>query len=109
MLETLFGSINRERVLLFIHARNEGYAREIARYFSTDLDPVQKQLERLEFGRVLASRSAGRTRLYLMNPQYPFLNELRILLDKALTFYTPEEREALINIRRRPRRKNKPL
>lgn len=33
MLEALLGSVNKERVLFFIYARGEGYAREIARFF----------------------------------------------------------------------------
>ena len=42
------GSSNRERVLLYLNFRKEGYAREISRYFRTDLTPVQKQLETRE-------------------------------------------------------------
>lgn len=109
MLEILLGSINRERVLIFLYCRKEGYAREISRFFQTDLDPIQKQLERLEFGGILYSRSAGRTKLYAMNPRYPFLKELQTLLKKTLTFYSVEERKNLTMIRRRPRRKGKPL
>jgi len=109
MLESLLGSITRERVLLFLYARDEGYPREISRFFKTDLDPVQKQLEKLEAGGILYSRSAGRTRLYAMNPRYPFLKEVNALLDKVLSFYPVEEREKLIMVRRRPRRKGKPL
>lgn len=109
MLGPILGSVNRERILLYLLIRNEGYAREIARFFKTDLAPIQKQLERLESGGVLYSRSAGRTRLYRLNPRYPFLGELRALLDKALTFYPPEEREKLTMTRTRPRRKGKPL
>ena len=109
MLESLLGSINRERVLLFLHARNEGYAREIARFFKTDLDPIQKQLERLEFGNVIYSRNAGKTRVYSLSPRYPFLAELKALLDKALSFYPVGEKEGLVMVRQRPRRKNKPL
>ncbi len=109
MFEALFGSVNRERVLLFIYARTDGYAREIARHFKSNLDPVQKQLERLETGGVLVCRIVGRTRLYSLNPRYPFLSELTSLLGKALSFYSPKEREGLTEIRRRPRRKNKPL
>lgn len=90
MLEALFGSINRERVLLFLHARNEGYSREIARFFKTDLDPIQKQLGRLEFGGVIYSRNTGKTRVYSLNPRYPYLAELSALLDKALSFYPVE-------------------
>lgn len=109
MLESLFGSINRERVLVFLHARGEGYAREIARFFKTDLDPVQKQLERLEFGGIIFNRNAGKTRVYALNPRYPFLAELKALLDKALSFYPAAEKEELIFVRQRPRRKDKPL
>jgi len=94
---------------VFILSRKEGYAREIARYFDTDLDPIQKQLEKLEVGGVLGSRTAGRTRLYSFNPRYPFLKELRSLLEKALSFYSKEEREELVMSRRRPRRRGKPL
>jgi len=109
MLESLFGSINRERVLSFLYARGEGYPREIARFFETDLNPIQKQLEKLEAGGVLYSRLAGKTRLYALNPRYAFLSELKGLLEKALSFYPQDEREALLMNRRRPRRQGKPL
>ena len=109
MLEAILGSLSSERVLVFIFARKEGYAREIARFFETDLDPIQKQLQKLELAGVLASRTVGRTRLYEFNPRYAFLKELRSLLEKALSFYPPEDRERLVMARRRQRRKGKPL
>lgn len=109
MLEPLLGSISAERVLIFILAREEGYAREIARFFDTDLYAIQKQLDKLEAGGVLASRLAGRTRLYILNPRYPFLKELKELLIKALSFYPEEAREQLIMNRRRPRGRGKTL
>jgi hypothetical protein len=109
MLESLLGSIGCERVLMFLFARDEGYAREIARFYDTDLNPVQKQLDKLESGGVLVSRKAGRTRLYAFNPRYPFLDELRALLEKALAFYPDELQDRLVMSRRRPRRRGKPL
>lgn len=109
MLEPILGSINRERVLVFILARKEGYAREIARFFKTDLDPIQKQLDRLEVGGVLVSRTAGRTRLFAFDPRYAFLGELQSLLRKTISFYPPEDRESLLMVRKRPRRRGKPL
>ena len=108
MLEPLFGSINKERILLFLLANKEGYARQIARYFKTDLSPIQRQLDRLEFGGILYSRQAGRTRLFGLNPRYPFLKELQALMTKALVFYPPEERKGLEKVRRRPRQRSKP-
>lgn len=109
MLEPLLGSTNAERSLLFVSVRTEGYAREIAKYYDTDLYGIQKQLEKLENGGVMASRMIGRTRLYSLNPRYAFLPELKALLEKALTFYPPDEQERLTTVRRRPRRKGKPL
>ena len=109
MIEILLGSKNAEKVLIYIFAREEGYAREIANYYKTGLTPIQKQLDRLEAGGVLASREVGRTRPYTFNPRYPFLNELKALLEKALSFYPAKEREDLIMNRRRPRAKGKAL
>lgn len=109
MLEGLLGSINRERVLMFLHCRNEGYAREIARFFNTTLNPIQKQLDRLENNGILTSKSSGKTRMYTLSPRYPFLSELKAMLEKALLFYPTDEQERLIMVRKRPRRKGKPL
>jgi len=109
MLQPILGSENIERVLVFIFARKEGYATEIARFFQTDLYGIQNQLDKLETGGVVVSRLAGRTRLYTFNPRYPFLTELHSLLDKALSFYPVDMREKLLMNRRRPRRRGKPL
>lgn len=109
MLEPLLASTNCERVLMFIAARDEGYLREMAAFYQSSPAPLLKQLEKLEAGGVLFSRLAGRTRLYGFNPRYPFLKELKALLDKALTFYPEDIRARLLESRRRPRRKGKPL
>jgi hypothetical protein len=109
MLEPILGSASRERVLIFLFAREEGYPREIARFFNTDLAPIQRQLIKLELNGVLSSRLAGRTRLYRLNPRYAFKPEIEGLLAKALDFYAPEERANLLLNRRRPRRSGKPL
>ncbi len=109
MLETLLGSTSCEQVLLFIHARQEGYPREIARFFDVDYRPIRNQLDKLEAGGILRSRSAGRTRLYSFNTQCPYLKELKALLDKVMTFCPDDLRERLIMKRRRPRRRGKPL
>jgi DNA-binding MarR family transcriptional regulator len=109
MLASLLGSRNAERVLIFISVREEGYAREIARFFETDLKSIQNQLDKLESAGVLSSRTVGRTRPYAFNLRYPFLTELKNLLEKALTFYPEEEREELVMNRRRPRGRRKTL
>jgi len=109
MLEPLLGSVNAERCLVFIVTREEGYANEIANFFATDIFGIQKQLEKFENGGVLVSNTVGRTRLYRFNPRYAFLKELILLLEKAITFYPIDEQERLRIVRRRPRRKGKPL
>jgi len=109
MIESLLGSKNAERVLIYIFAREEGYAREIAGFFETDLKSIQMQLDKFEKSGVLVSRTVGRTRPYVFNLRYPFLNEVRALLEKALSFYPEKEREELLMNRRRPRARGKAL
>jgi hypothetical protein len=109
MLQSLVGSRNAERILLFLLAREEGYPTEIARLFGTDLYGVQCKLDGLEAGGILVSKKVGRTRLYRFNPGYPLLVELKALLRKSLTFYPERLREELTMNRRRPRRRGKPL
>lgn len=109
MIEVLLGSKNAERVLIYIFSREEGYAREISRYFQTDLKSIQNQLDRLEKGGVLVSREVGRTRPYMFNPRYSFLNELKRLLEKAISFYPQEDQDQLMMNRRRPRARGKTL
>ena len=109
MLEPLLGSESKERVLLFLLAREEGYATEIARFYDTDLYGIQNQLDRLETGGVLVSRKVGRTRVYTFNPRYALLEELQALLEKALSFYPKAVRDDLLLNRRRPRLRGKPL
>lgn len=109
MLDPILGSVNAERVLVFLLARGEGYARGIARFFGADPDSIHKQLVKLESGGVLTSKEVGRTVLYQFNPRYAFLPELKQLVEKALSFYPEGERERLMLARQRPRRRGKPL
>jgi hypothetical protein len=96
-------------VLLFILARGEGYPRQIARFYETDFRPIRNQLDKLETGGILRGRSVGRTRLYSFNPRCPYLKELKGLLGKVMTFCPDDLNEKLTLIRRRPRRRAKPL
>jgi len=94
---------------LFLSLRGEGYPREISSYFGSDISPIQNQLEKLENGNILSSKLLGRTRVYTFNPRYLFLKELMDLLRKAAEFLPEEERNRLLFVRKRPRRKGKPL
>ena len=109
MLGALLGSVNKERVLVFLAARGRGYAREIARFFQAPIYPVRVALESLESAGVLVSRSIGTTREYEFNPRYPAGGEVRALVDRALDLYPEKMRDDLRLVRSRPRRKGKPL
>ena len=109
MLEAILGSKCREQVLQFILANETGYATQIKNFYKIGLDPVQKQLEKLELGGVLVSQNIGKTIVYSFSPRYAFLNELKELLLKARSYYKPELQEQLLMSRRRPRRQGKPL
>ncbi len=109
MLSALTGSVNKERALIYLIARERGYARQIARFFDAPLDPMQKALDGLERAGILVSRSVGSTREYEFNPQYAMRDELRALLEKALSLYPEALRNELLVTRKRPRRKGKPI
>jgi len=109
MLEPIVGSRSCEQVFIFLVARENGYATEIAKFFDADLYAIQRQLDRLENADVLVSKKVGRTRVYQFNPRYPFLKELKALLKTVLSYYPDEIKEELIMNRRRPRKKEKPL
>lgn len=109
MLEAVLGSSSAERVLLFLTARGEGYATDIARVFGTDLSPIQKQLERMERDGLLINQKIGRTRIYRLNPRYAFIDDVKQMMEHALELCPDKLRDKLILDRRRPRKKDKPL
>ena len=109
MLEAVLGSTSAERVLLFLVAREEGYATEIARTFDTDLSPIQKQLDRMERDGLLVNKVVGRTRVYSINPRFAFKQELEAMVAKAIELSPVKLQETLVLNRRRPRKKSKPL
>lgn len=108
ILETLFGSKNRESILIFLQAREEGFAREIARFYDTGYYPIYSQLGKLEAAGVIVSKKVGRTIVFQFNPRYALVSELRALLEKALSYYPEDLQERLLRNRRRPRRRGKP-
>ncbi len=109
MLDKLIIPKNKENILLYLAGRKEGYSREIARYFKIALSPLQDQMQILEEGGIIIGRKIGKTIVFQLNPRYPFYNELLELLNKAISFLPASERDKLLMVRRRPRRKGKPL
>ncbi len=79
MLEHLFSNKNVEKILMYLSLHNKANATELKRAFATSLDPIQKTLKKLEEGDLLVSFLEGRTRVFLWNPRYPFLQEIHRL------------------------------
>lgn len=109
MLEAIVGNSSAEKVLLFMAARKSGYAREIATIFKTDVTPIKNQLERMERDGMLVFERVGRTKVYIFNPRFLFVDEVTGLGEKALNYLPSNLKEQLMDNRRRPRRDGKPL
>jgi DNA-binding transcriptional ArsR family regulator len=103
-----FGGKARTQVLLALRLLDESYPRELARILEVSLNGVQVALRGLERDGLLASRTAGRTRLYRLNPRYFARDALDAYL---LRLAEPEQalQDRVRQLRRRPRRAGKPL
>lgn len=109
MLEALFESEKKEKILLYLYTHGEAYPMEMARAFGFYINAVQNQLQKLEQGGILYSRLKGKVRLFGFNPRYPFKKELESLLEKILQFVPNKEKERFYMPRLRPRRTGKPF
>jgi DNA-binding transcriptional ArsR family regulator len=103
-----FGSRTRTRLLVALRLLGESHPRELTRLLGTHLNSVQTALRGLERDGLVATRSAGRTRLVRLDPGYFANRELGRYLarlseaDRALA-------SSVASLRRRPRRTGKPL
>lgn len=103
-----FGNAARTSVLLALRLLEESYARELARLLEIPLSGVQRALRSLEADGLVAARTAGRTRLFRLDPRYFARAELAALLSR-LTDAEPELKQRVEDMRRRPRKTGKPL
>jgi hypothetical protein len=108
VLEALFGNPNIEKILFYLLRFDEGYARGMAIGMGVPLSPLQQQLKRLERGGIVVSRLVGRTRVFQINPRYPFREELKAFLGKAFGAVPDAQVQKYFTRRTRPRRKGKP-
>jgi hypothetical protein len=93
MLNVLFGSKNVSKVLIFLFVNEKCYGTQLHRALKVPLTPLQKALLRLEKGGIISSLYEGKTRIYQFNPAYPLLEELELLLKKAYTRLSPQEKK----------------
>lgn len=107
-LEALFGSRAAALTLLFIQNYGEGHARRIAVTFDAPITGIRRQLQRLEAGSLLVSRSVGRTRVFTWNPRNPSVKDLRAFLESELGRLDRETIQNYFRQRQRPRRSGKP-
>jgi sugar-specific transcriptional regulator TrmB len=107
MTSSPFGGQTRTRVLLALRLLEESYPRELARLLVVPLNGVQTAFRGLERDGLVAARTAGRTRLYRLNPRYFARDELQRYL---LRLSEPDSdlRARVAQLRRRPRRAGKP-
>lgn len=110
MLEKLFGNVVIEKVLFYLLVNEKGYASQLKEALGIPLYSIQMALGRLEQGGIVVRQSQGKTQVYEFNPRYPFLEELVLFLRRAYSSLpeTIKKRYEVV-IRKRPRRKGKPL
>lgn len=109
MLEGILGNKTAEKVLLHIFHYGESHGSAIAQDFKMALNPVRQQLDRFERAGVLVSKEMGRSRVYSFNPKSPLVKPLREIVEIAYEAIPLSDREQIFRVRRRPRRKGKPV
>jgi len=109
MFDALFGNPVIEKIFFTLNLFEECYAYELSKTFGEPVNRFQQQLKRLENGGIIVSRLIGRCRVYAFNPRYPFLNELRALINRGYIFLPDSEKKLFYIKRKRPRRAGKPL
>jgi hypothetical protein len=93
MLEGLCGNRNVQKILLFLFVNTKCYGAQLQRLLRTPLTSLQNALGRLERGRIVQSYFEGKTKIYQLNPAYPLLAELELLLKKTYTLLSPQEKK----------------
>lgn len=111
MFEELFGNQNTEKIFFKLIIDEKCYAKELSDIFESAVSGFQKTLQKLERANVLVNYNEGRTRVYIFNSRYPFLEELKNLIFKAYSTLPEKVKSKYYErkIRKRPRRFGKSL
>lgn len=94
--------------MLALQLLESSYATELALVLRVPLSSMQLTLDRLEMDGLLVSGPVGRERVYSWDVRYPLLRELRALL-AAMIWKEPDLEASVERLRRRPRKRGKPL
>lgn len=109
MLETILGNETAAKIMLYLIHYNEAYASGISKDMEITLSQVQKQLDKYEIGGLLVSQKLGNMRIYKFNSKLGITKKFIKLVESFYESIPLKEREELFDIRRRPRRKDKPV
>lgn len=109
MLDSILGSETAAKVMLYLVHYGEAYANGLAKDMGIALSQVQKQLNKFEKAGVLVSKKTGTVRLYSFNPKLGIVKKFTALITAFYDAIPVEKREDMFHVRRRPRRKGKPI
>ncbi len=109
ILEALFGNRTAAKLMLYLFHYGEAYASGAAKDLGIALSPVQRQLDKFEVAGLMVSKMVGNTRVYSFNPKQPATRKLKDLIQLFYEAMSLKERERLFPMRRRPRRRGKPI
>lgn len=109
MLESIFGNKTASWIFLSLFHYGELHASIMAQLGGISLTAVLNQLNRLEKGGLLVSKSIGRSRVYSFNPKSPYKRPLKKILEITYDSMSLKEKQRLFKKRLRPRRKGKPV
>lgn len=93
MLESLCGSQNIQKILIFLFVNGKCYGAQLQRALKAPLTPLQNALQRLEKGHVLSSYYEGKTKVYTFNASFPLMPELEQLVKKAYTLLPAHQKK----------------
>lgn len=109
MIEVIFGNKTAAQIMLYLFHYGEAYASGIAKDMGITLSQVQKQLDKFEQANILVSKKLGTVRVYTFNPKLGVVKKIKELIKEFYEAIPLDSREEMFNIRRRPRRKGKPV
>jgi DNA-binding transcriptional ArsR family regulator len=109
MIESIFGNVTAAKVMLYLFHYGEAYASGIANDMGITLRQVQKQLDRFEEAGILVSKSMGKVRVYSFNPKLGVTKKLKDLIQVFYEAIPQEQKEEILSVRRRTRRRGKPV
>lgn len=109
VLKGILRAETQEKILRYLLAKESGYGKAIAEFYAVPLNPIQKQLARMEEDGLVIAEPVGAARVYRINPRFPFIEPLKEMLSMALDEYPHAIKRGLLINRGRPRTPGKPL